>query len=264
MNKDRLIKISNLIGLVSIVLLVYWVFIFISITVFGFKIFRENITESFYLSIIGILALMFGALMINIMFNLTKISDYISSRQKITGLKVKRGFQGIIFISSFPIVFGLLFGGDYLSTQKKKRVLIQATEYIVENYKNKIDNLFGYEYSEKFTKQANEIIDFLQKTDEHIQSINFIVRDTLGGDQIYMLMGNIYIGDKGLEKKIANVYKCSKEEKNYLDQVFLKESSEIRFEAHDGDYELYYPLSMGDKTIVLYYSEHQRYGKFGS
>ncbi len=57
MNIKQLVKISNIIALISIILLVYWVFIFIIAVVFGIKIFRENITEIFGFSILGILAI---------------------------------------------------------------------------------------------------------------------------------------------------------------------------------------------------------------
>ncbi len=70
MNPKQLVRLSNIIGIISIVLLIYWVFIFITIEVFGLKVFRENLTETFYMSVLGILALMTGALIINIMFNI--------------------------------------------------------------------------------------------------------------------------------------------------------------------------------------------------
>ena len=75
MNAKLLVKISNSIGLISIILLIYWVFTFVLIQVFGLKIFRQHLTESFLMSILGILALMGGALMLNIMFNLTRIAE---------------------------------------------------------------------------------------------------------------------------------------------------------------------------------------------
>jgi hypothetical protein len=75
MNNKTLVRLSNIIGIVSIILLVYWVFVFVSIEVFGLKVFRENMTETFYLSVVGILALMLGALIINVMFNLTRIAE---------------------------------------------------------------------------------------------------------------------------------------------------------------------------------------------
>lgn len=263
MNKDKLIKVSNLIGLTSIVALVYWVFIFIIITVFGLKVFRENITESFYLSIIGILALMFGALMINIMFNLTKISDYVSQKDN-KDITSKRSIVKWIFITSFPIILGLLFLGDYISSHKKERVITKAAKFTTNKYKNKIDLLFNYEYNEKYIKLSNDIVDFLSKTDESIQQLNIIVQDTIEGENVFLLLGNIYLNKDGLDKKIEHVYKSSQIEKEYMNQVFSGKSDEIRFDSHDGEYELYYPIKSKSKTIILYYTEHQRYGKLGS
>jgi len=49
MNPKRLVKLSNIIGISSIILLVYWVFIFMTVEVFGLKVFKENIKETFYI-----------------------------------------------------------------------------------------------------------------------------------------------------------------------------------------------------------------------
>lgn len=120
MNNKSLVRLSNIIGITSIILLVYWVFIFISITVFGFKVFKENLTETFYLSIIGILALMFGALIINIMFNLTRIAEK-HNHDELNIEKSKSKKLGLLFGLSFPLVFLILFCGDYLTSIKKKK-----------------------------------------------------------------------------------------------------------------------------------------------
>jgi hypothetical protein len=263
MNKDKLIKISNIIGLTAIIALVYWVFIFIIITVFGLKIFRENITESFYLSLIGILALMFGALMINIMFNMTKISEYVSRNSNTSYVKKNRLSKWILIVS-FPLIFGLLFMGDYISSHKKERMIIKAADYLTQTYKTKIDLLMNYEFNEDYIKNSNEIIDLISKADESIQQLNIIVADTIDGESVYMIVGDIYIGNNGLGKKTTYIYKCSKVEKEYLNKVFNSDFKDIRFDSSDGNYELYYPIKNGTKTIILYYSERQRYGKIGS
>lgn len=263
MNKDKLIRISNIIGLTAIIALVYWVFIFITITVFGLKIFRENITESFYLSVIGILALMFGALMINLMFNMTKISDYVSRNSDTSNVK-KSGLSKWILIFSFPIVIGLLFMGDYISSHKKERMIIKAADYLIHTYKSKIDLLMDYKYTEAYIKKSNEIVDLISKADESIQQLNIIVTDTIDGESVFMMIGDIYIGNTGLDKKTDYIYKCSKTEKEYLNKVFKSDFKDKRFDSSDGNFELYYPIKNGAKTIILYYSEHQRYGKIGS
>ena len=64
MNAKKLVKATNIIGMVAVTLLVYWVFALILIQVFGLKVFREHITEIFLMSILGILAVMGGTLML--------------------------------------------------------------------------------------------------------------------------------------------------------------------------------------------------------
>ena len=108
MNYKTLVKLSNIIGIISIILLVYWVFVFISITVFGLKIFRENITETFYLSVLGVLALMLGSLIINVMFNLTRIAEKHNQDELSVSKQVNKK-MGLLFGLSFPLIFGLLF-----------------------------------------------------------------------------------------------------------------------------------------------------------
>ena len=53
-------------------------------------------------------------------------------------------------------------------------------------------------------------------------------------------------------------------EKEYLNQVFQHNSKHIRFEAENGSYELFYPYQYKNKTIVLYFTDRQSYGKLGS
>lgn len=74
MNAKKLVKATNIVGMVAVVLLVYWVFVLILSNVFGLKVFREYITEIFLMSILGIFAVMAGALILNIMLNLTRIA----------------------------------------------------------------------------------------------------------------------------------------------------------------------------------------------
>lgn len=56
----------------------------------------------------------------------------------------------------------------------------------------------------------------------------------------------------------------NKAERDYLWNVFEIGNQEIRFSAHDGNYELYYPYIKGNQKIVLHFSDYQRYGKIGS
>ena len=184
MNSKLLVKISNTIGIISIILLIYWVFIFISIQVFGLKVFRENLTETFYFSILGILALMTGALIINIMFNLTRIAQKHNndiSNEKKTSKKIIWSF-----ILSFPIIFALLFGGDYLTSKKKESLLVDSAKAIVQDNFEKANKIVNYSFDKKWISETEDILDILTKTDKNFPQIQVIEQDTIDKNTIFL------------------------------------------------------------------------------
>ncbi|MBE9469423.1 MAG: hypothetical protein IMY72_14045 [Bacteroidetes bacterium] len=265
MNKDKIIKISNAVGITSIILLIYWVFIFISITVFGLKVFKENMTESFYFSIIGILSLMFGALMINIMLNLTKISEFVDKKKPINKLK-KSKLSSILIILSFPLIFILLYAGDKITSKQKENYLIKSATYLTEQYSDKINHLANYSFTDKYIKQTEKTLEYLGKIDNNLPYAFVIVQDTVENELTFLRIRNFQMNyeTKKNEDKIEYIYSCSKEEKEYLNEVFNRDNKKPRFSSHDGKYELFYPISNNKQKIVIYFSEYQRYGKVGS
>ncbi|MCG8412090.1 MAG: hypothetical protein MI739_12490 [Bacteroidales bacterium] len=265
MNKDRIIKISNAIGIVSIILLIYWVFIFISITVFGLKIFKENITESFYFSIIAILSLMFGALMINIMLNLTKISEYVDRKNPVSKFKNSK-LSTVLIILSFPIIFVLLYWGDKLTSRQKEKYLIESATFLTEQYPEKVNQLSTYSFTEEYIKQTEKNLEYLGKIDNNLPYAFVIAQDTVEGSLTYLRIRNFRMNyqTKKNEDKIEYIYSCSKEEKEYLNKVFNENYKKTRFSSYNGRYELFYPILGNKKKIVIYFSEQHRYGKIGS
>jgi len=265
MNNKSLVKLSNTIGIISIILLIYWVFVFISITVFGLKIFRENITETFYLSIVGILALMFGALIINVMFNLTRIAEK-HNLDDINASK-RMGKKQVLFVAlSFPLVFSLLFGGDYFTTVKKEKMLIASAKSIIENNAAKTDQLLSYSFDEKWIIETADILALYSKTDEHFPYVSVIVADSIDISPVFLSFNDYYgvINDTILPQKKDFIQPTSKEERDYLNKVFYNNFAKVRFSASDGQYELFYPYIKSGHKIVLYFSDNQRYGKIGS
>lgn len=265
MNNKSLVRLSNIIGIISIILLVYWVFIFISITVFGLKVFRENITETFYLSVVGILALMLGSLIINIMFNLTRIAEkHNQDNLNITKKTSKK--LGFIFGLSFPLIFGLLFGGDYLTSKKKEKMLISSAKSIIENNSEKSDKLLNYSFNESWIIETGNILDIYSKTDKHFPFVSVIAADSIDKSQIFLGFRDYYgkLNDTIQPIKKNFIQQTTKEERDYLDNVFYKNFRGVRFSASDGRYELFYPYLKDGKKIVLYFSDYQRYGKIGS
>jgi hypothetical protein len=265
MNPKTFVRLSNFIGIVSILALIYWVFVFISIEVFGLKVFRENLTESFYLSIIGILALMFGALIINIMFNLTRIAD----KHNVDDMQAARSLSHRlkwIFILSFPLIFGLLFVGDYLSSNKKEALLVEAAQSIIDENSSTTDQLLAYTFSKQWILATEDVLEVMSKTDVNFPHVSVIVQDSIGDTQVFLDFGksNYLLNDTLSPQKKDYIHQLTKEKRDYLKSVFEKGNNKYQFEAKDGNYTLYYPWNKDGKRMVLYFSDYQRYGKIGS
>ncbi len=266
MNNKKLVWLSNIIGIASIILLIYWVFIFIAITVFDLKVFRENMTETFYLSVFGILALMFGALMINIMFNLTRIAEK-HNQDEINHSKKKSKRLSILFIISFPILFAFLYTGDYLTSKKKETMLISSAQSIIESNNEKCEKLINYSFDKNWITETANILYFYSNIDTHFPHVSVIIADTLDNTNVFLGF-DTYAGfsdnDSTQPRKIKYIRNTTKEERIYLEKVFFENQDEIRFSAHKGTYELFYPYSKNGRKIILFFSEYQRYGKLGS
>lgn len=264
MNPKQLVRLSNIIGITSIVLLIYWVFTFITIEVFGLKVFRENLTETFYMSILGILALMAGALIVNIMFNLTRIAQKHNQDELTTKTGNKAGW---LLLASFPVLLLILFGGDYLTSKKKEKFLVKSARSIIETNTKKSKHLIDYEFDEKWIVRTEEILEILSKTDDNFPHVSILVKDAIDQEPVFLGFTKHYNGtlkDTIPPVKKDFIRKTTQPEREYLNSVFDKGNKDYRYSSHDGKYELFYPCFKGQKSIVIYFSEYQRYGKIGS
>lgn len=264
MNPKQLVRLSNIIGIIAIVLLIYWVFTYITIEVFGLKIFRENLTETFYMSVLGILALMLGALIINIMFNLTRIAQKHNQDELTTKTGKKVGW---LLLASFPILLIILFGGDYLTAKKKERLLVSSAQSIIDVNTKKSDHLVNYEFDEEWIIETANILEILSKTDENFPHVSILVKDSIDSEAVFLGFTANYNGnltDTIQPAKKTFITKTTQAERGYLNNVFESGKEDYRYSSHDGQYELFYPYFKGQKRIVIYFSEYQRYGKIGS
>lgn len=278
MNYKFLVKLSNSIGIFSILLLVYWVFSFILIEVFGLKVFRANMTETFLLSILGILAMMGGALMLNIMFNLTRIAERPIESETIQK-KNKKWLWSLILL--FPLIAGILFGGDYLTSSKKSKFLEQAANKLVQNQKPSLDQVANYQFTTRYIAQTGLTVEFMQQLDTAFSNINVIVPDNINGTPVYLKFDEHGLrsrsaADSGIDatkfdlphttvNKTDYLQQIEFKDRQYLDEVFKNNLKATRFKSHNGFYELYYPYQQNGKTvIILKLSDYQPYGKFGS
>ena len=284
MNAKKLVKATNIVGMVAVVLLVYWVFVLILSNVFGLKVFREYITEIFLMSILGIFAVMAGALILNIMLNLTRIAERGQEEESKGGRKTL-----YLLLAVFPVLAALLFGGNYLTVQKKRQILTQSLERIVKDNPSQIKALADYRFDFAYIKKAALILELMSKEDSAFKAATVIVPDTIGNKQVYLAFSadshlsgideqvpnaqgvgddNGFVvtwnGNKETISKTQYLYAPHLSEREYLQRVFAGQTNEIRYEVKDGNYSLCHPYRQNGKTIVLCFSDYQQYGKIGS
>lgn len=284
MNAKKLVKATNIVGMVAVVLLVYWVFVLILSNVFGLKVFREYITEIFLMSILGIFAVMAGALILNIMLNLTRIAERGQEEESKGGRKTL-----YLLLAVFPVLAALLFGGNYLAVQKKRQILTRSLERIVKDNPSQIKALADYRFDSAYIKKAALILELMSKEDSAFKAATVIVPDTIGNKQVYLAFSadshlsgideqapnaqgtgddNGFVvtrnGNKETISKTQYLYAPNLSEREYLQRIFAGQTNEIRYETKDGNYSLCHPYRQNGKTIVLCFSDYQQYGKIGS
>jgi len=274
MNHDQLIKATNKVAIYSTVALFYWVFMFMVITVFDLKIFREHITEIFYISLLGIFAILGGAIVLNVMSNLSKISTVISEDRgfKATPQKPSR-FIIIAVVLSFPIICGVLFAGNKLSAEKKKGLLVTAAQNLISENKSAIESLANYQFSIDYVKKAERTLGVIKKIDKNFPEVMLILPDSIDDKKVFLgFGGRIETDEENDESKKASkridkpkfIYSASRDEREYFEKVFAGKENKYKFSNNKGNYQLYFPALINGKKIVLYFSDFQRYGKFGS
>ena len=173
---------------------------------------------------------------------------------------------GWVFVFSFPILFGLLFAGDYLTSKKKERLLVQSAQSIIKDNTEKANKLANYSFDKEWMIQTEDILDLLSKTDKHFPHVSVIVKDSIDNSKVLLGFREYYGSLKDTIQPIKKTFimETTKEERDYLNKVFDQNFKDTKFSAHDGKYELYYPYFINSKRIVLYFSDYQRYGKIGS
>ncbi|WP_165007864.1 peptidase [Neisseria yangbaofengii] len=264
MELKKLVKISNIIGLISILLLMYWVFSFVLIEVFGLKVFREDMSAMFGLSILGILALMAGALMLNIMANLTRIAERGKEADVTSGKKL---IYSVLLV--FPVLAAILFGGNYLTLQKKQQLLEYSAQSLIQDNRQQVSWLADYRFVPEQFQTAKEILTLLNKQDSSFAQVSLIVPDKINGKPVLLNLSLNQLAS--LEDKIQPagksnfLYATNLAEREYLNAAFRQQSIAPRFDYANGHYVLLHPYQKDGKTVaVLRLSDYQAYGKLGS
>jgi len=265
MDKNKIIKLTNGISIVTIVLLIYWVFTFVTIRVFGLKVFKENISEIFYFSIFGILSLLAGAVIVNVMLNLTKISETISgeySNRELIKNSSKKAYLAIFFLL-FPLILFFLYLGDSYSSGAKEKHLVKSAEYIVNNNRSMLNEFAEFSIDSSRMANISENLAILSRESESFPIIDILYLHNIKGKEVFLKMRQYFYWHPDFSVKDL-IFSCSMIEKKYLKEVFAGKKESHYFSAADGRYELYYPVKTKKGIFVLYCTDHQNYGKLGS
>jgi hypothetical protein len=266
MNHDQLIKGTNKVALYATIALFYWVFTFLVITAFDLKVFREHMTDIFYLSILGIFAILGGAIVLNVMSNLSKISTVLSQERgyPISSTKPSKLLITAIVLS-FPLICAVLFAGNHLSAEKKKNMLISSAQSLISENQAVLASLADYHFSFDYVKKVDRTLEVIRKIDKNFPEVLLILPDSIDGKKVFLgFDGSLYRERvKPIEKSMF-IYSATREDRAYLEKVFLGNETKYNFSSRKGHYQLYFPAVIKGKKIVLYFSDYQEYGKVGS
>lgn len=264
-DKRTLSWVTHKLSLIFTFILIYWTVIFISITVFDFKIFRENITETFYLSVFGILAILCGSALLNVMTNISIIADNADKRPR-TPIATKKLYgRALLVVASFFLVFAGLYAGDRLNSEKKKHYLISSAQHLYTDHMEKFAMMDRFRFSPSFASDLGKALRIISQQDKNFQNVSVIVQGSIEGDAVFLDFGPVYSRYEAKDFDKADfILPTNLEERDYLNQVFSGQTSERRYSSSDGEYELYFPITDRKTKFIIYLSEHQRYGKYGS
>ena len=272
---QEIVKWTNRLAILTTFLLFYFIFAAILMSVFGLRVFQENLTQAFYASIFAMILFLAACLMLNVMGNLTLISGAVNSRfssETSSPNKRKSTFMVMLLIFALAAVTSLLFLGDHLTTLKKEKRIINAAGKLADEYKETLITLSNYNFNFSYIREAQNALELMGEVEESFPNVDMIFMDKIDNQDVFIGIKNYKCcsqtevsNDKKVEPQKAQfIFATSSDERAYLKSVFQNGENSPRYSSSDGRYELYYPLNINGKIFVLYLSEYSNYGKVGS
>jgi hypothetical protein len=264
MDNKKIVKLTNIIGLIAVLALLYWVVIWGVNEIFGLRVFRETLSESFGYSIAGIMALLAGALTLNVMFNLSLIAENTAKKSAVSKLKSKLPVWLISFLIILLVSIVLMFAGDYGTTKRREKELENSAKAILNKYSGALENISRYNFSAEWQKEVMETLILIEKIDADFNNIHLLVPDRINGNAVYLIFRNYFPKDTTNNLKINYIARLTPAERAYLDNVFNQNYAGKYFSAKDGHYQLYLPhTSSSGSKVVFSFSNYQSYGEYG-
>lgn len=223
-------------------------------------------TEIFFLSIFSIIAVMSGALMINIMFNLTRIAEKHNSDQNYTNRNSK--IWVCLLLLFFPLIGGMLYAGHRFSMHERQQILISSANSVLTNYNQYIQDISDYHFDKEWINNTAQSLKLLSSMDSQLPNIRVIVSDQLeNGSKTYLIFSDYGYSNSSTDnepKKIAYLLTTDQQQREYLNEAFKNPKIGIHYEREGSNYRLFVPFQHENKTVIFLFSDYYAYGKIGS
>lgn len=249
----NIVKIANKVALIAVVILMYWVFIFVCLNIFDFKIFIQDFSDVFLLGLVGIFSILLAAMILNIMLNLTAIAQgRVAKHSQVQS----KSLSSLMFIASLMAVFLLLYLGDVATTKKTESYLVSSASALVEQHEEAISRFANYEFSRTYIEKTRRNILLMGKVDRNFPSIAVVVRGDIE-NKTYLMTFNSHqqLEVTNEPKKEDYILSVSNQDRKYLNAVFDGESKQHRFSSGTSGSELFFPVETRYGMVVLHLSQ---------
>ena len=254
MNPKKMVKISNTIGLIAVLALLYWFITSAAAEIFGLSII-QTVTQTFSSNISGIFTVLLGVLIVNVMFNFSRIADKISGDAGAAGKKTGIGI--IVFICTLPLLIGGLFLGNSLSVKKAEKELITSADGMVRTYRAEIEQMSNYTFSRNWVANTASLLSLMTRLGHN--DIAVIVEDEINESTVYLTFDELSgPNDRNEYERMDFVKRYSPEEREYFKKVFGDDHIEKYFASNKGAYQLFVPYENDDKKIILFFTDKKR------
>jgi hypothetical protein len=267
MSNPTIVKWCNRLAILAILALLYWVLLFSVNEVFDLRILRERSTTAFGFVVLGILALLAGSLMLNIMFNLTRIAERAehparasSNANTPTTGSPRRWLLGFTALTSLSVA--LMFAGDARTRMLKKDLMLQTAQTISSQNQAALRQFAQQELTTPNVNALAQQLQLVRKSAEFVHEV-YVLRPEkiLGQDSIVAIDHELPPEDKQAFSSLDLAFKASQQQRTYLNAVFAGQADAPLYVSRGGHYWLLYPVRLDDKVLVLFLSDEQAYGK---
>jgi len=164
-----------------------------------------------------------------------------------------------------PIIIGVLFLGNHISTKKIENELKKSADEIINSYETEINRISDYNFNKDWINDTVNLLSFMVKLDPNFNDVAIIFEDEINGNTFYL---TLYDGREIKEgetlNKINFIRNYEFNERKYIEKVFKENYNQKYFMSNNGSYHLFIPYENNGKKILFFFSDQRRYGSLKS